>query len=82
MSAMQAVKLKTYITKNHRLELDLPDDIPEGDAEVIVLVQDAPEPAGEESLRDFFQALDASPRPRMSKEEIDRYIEEARNSWD
>jgi len=79
---MQAVKLQTYITKNHRLELDLPDDMPEGAAEVIVLVQDLKESTGEESLRDFFKALDASPRPRMSKEEIDRYIDETRNSWD
>jgi len=79
---MQALKLKTYITKDHRLELDLPEDTPEGAAEVIVLVQDSPESTAEESLRDFFKALDASPRPRTSKEEIDRYIEETRNSWD
>jgi hypothetical protein len=79
---MQAIKLTTYIDKNHRLELDLPDDLPEGAAEVIVLIPDAPEPAGGESLRDFFNALDAAPRPGMGKEEIDRYIEEVRNSWD
>jgi len=79
---MQAIKLTTYIDKNHRLELDLPDDLPEGAAEVIVLVQDSPKPASEESLRDFFKRLDASPRPRMSAEAIDRYIEETRNSWD
>jgi hypothetical protein len=79
---MQAVKLKTYITKDHRLELDLPDDLPEGAAEIIVLVQDAPSSTDEESLRDFFKAVDASPRPRTSVEEIDRYIEEMRNSWD
>lgn len=79
---MQAIKLTTYISKNHHLELDLPDDTPEGAAEIIVLVQDAPNPASEESLRDFFKALDASPRPRMSAEEIDLYIDETRNSWD
>jgi len=79
---MQAIKLTTYSDKNHRLELDLPDDLPEGAAEVIVLVQDSPKPASEESLRDFFKRLDASPRPRMSAEAIDRYIEETRNSWD
>jgi hypothetical protein len=60
--------------------LDLPDDIPEGTAEVIVLVQDGPKPESEESLRDFFKRLDASPRPRMSAEEIDRYIEESRKT--
>jgi hypothetical protein len=79
---MQAIKLSTYIGKSHRLELELPEDLPEGAAEIIVLVQDAPNPASEESLRDFFKALDASPRPRMSAEEIDRYIDETRNSWD
>lgn len=79
---MQAIKLSTYIGKNHRLELDLPEDLPEGAAEVIVLVTDAPKPAGEESLRDFFRALDALPRPAMGREDIDRYIDETRNSWD
>jgi hypothetical protein len=79
---MQAIKLTTYIDKNHRLELDLPDDLPEGAAEVIVLVQDSPKPASEESLRDFFKRLDAAPRPDMGKEEVERYIEAARNSWD
>lgn len=79
---MQAVKLHAYITKSHRLELDLPADMPEGAAEVIVLVRDSSDATAEESLRDFFKASDASAHPRMGKEETDRYINEMRNSWD
>ena len=75
---MKTIKLTAYITQSHHLVLDLPDVLPEGAAEVIILVQDAPRPASEESLREFFKALDASPRPRMSAEEIDRYIDETR----
>ena len=34
------------------------------------------------SLREFFAKLDADPRPRLSAEEVERWIEEERNAWD
>ena len=35
---MHAIKLKTMIDQTHRLQIDLPADTPQGEAEVIVLV--------------------------------------------
>ena len=35
---MHAIKLKTMIDRTHRLQIDLPADTPQGEAEVIVLV--------------------------------------------
>lgn len=50
--------------------------------EIIVLAPDTPESAEPQSLRLFFEELDRSPRKRMTKEEIDRYIADERASWD
>ena len=35
---MHAIKLKTMIDSMHRLQIDLPADTPQGEAEVVVLV--------------------------------------------
>ena len=35
---MHAIKLKTMIVRTHGLQIDLPADTPQGEAEVIVLV--------------------------------------------
>jgi hypothetical protein len=50
---MQAAKLNVLIPIDHRLELKLPDDLPPGPAEVIVLVTPsrARDQAGEEQER-------------------------------
>lgn len=81
---MRALKLNAYIGTNHRLELDLPADVPPGTAEVIVLVHDTETTADEEHrqyLNYFFSRLESTDRHRLSKEEIDRYLEEERASW-
>jgi hypothetical protein len=79
---MQALKLKARIDSSHRIEIQLPSNAPEGDAEVIVLIQDTPSPA-EEGLRSFFDHLDRqSPQQRHSKEEIDAYLAKERANWD
>lgn len=83
---MKAYELTGQIHDGYRLEVILPESIPDGEAKVIVLLpeprqRDEGEKAQREYLRDFFQRLDASDRPRMSQEEIDRYLEEERASW-
>lgn len=35
---MQTIKLNAHIDRNHRMEIQLPVDAPEGDAQVIVLI--------------------------------------------
>lgn len=77
---MRAIKLQTHVAKDRTLHLQLPEDIQEGPAEVIVLV---PEPAESpaHTLRDFLAGL-SSRRQVRTKEEIDRYLEEERGAWE
>ncbi len=78
---MRAIKLQAHIEKDHTVSLQLPEDVREGPAEVIVLV---PDPAAKtaHSLSDFLARLPQQPRRPRSKEEIDRYLEQERQTWD
>ena len=79
---MHTLKLKAHIDSSHRIELQLPNDAPEGEADVIVMIPSRPSPA-EQGLRAFFDNLDRHPpQRRYSKEEIDAYLAEERASWD
>lgn len=79
---MHALKLKAHIDSNHRIEIQLPIDVPEGEAEVIILIPYRPS-STEEGLRAFFDHLDRHPpSQRHSKEEIDAYLAKERASWD
>jgi hypothetical protein len=77
---MQAIRLQTRITPDHRIELQLPVDTPATTAEVIVLI-DSPAASAAASLEAFLGRLDQSDRPRLSAEEVDRWVEQERNSW-
>ena len=83
---MRAVKLPAQINRDHTLHLQLPEEIHEGPAEVIVLV---PEPTVEAASRPQEGSLEEFlDRPRVdslfirSKEEIDDYLREERESWE
>jgi hypothetical protein len=78
---MRAIKLQTHIGKDHTLSVKLPEDMAEGPAEIIVLVQEPAKRAGH-SLADFLRTLSEQPRSTRSKEEIDRDLERERESWD
>jgi hypothetical protein len=77
---MRAIKLQAQVDKDHTLHLHLPQDVREGPAEVIVLVQEAAEPG--HRLADFLAQLAERPRTTRSKEEIDQYLQEERASWE
>jgi hypothetical protein len=81
---MWAHRIKTTIQPNQPLTVGLPPDAPAGEAEVIVLVQEAEtdEASQRESLVSLFRKLDATPPSGRTKEEIDRYLEEERASWE
>ena len=82
---LHTVKLKAVVDESQQLHLQLPADTPLGEAEVIVMVTPAAPAANAApmaSLREFFAKLDADPRPRLSAEEVERWIEEERNAWD
>lgn len=79
---MRAIKLTAQISPEHTLNLQLPPDVPPVMAEVIVLVPVAEASDKPDDLQAFMEWLDRQPRHTRSKEEIDRQIEEERNSWE
>lgn len=79
---MHTLRLKAHIDSNRRMEIQLPSDAPEGEAEVTIRIPSPPVPK-EAGLRAFFDNLDRHPpQRRNSKEEIDAYLAEERASWD
>jgi hypothetical protein len=81
---MQAIKLKAHVGRDHRIELELPAEIPEGDVEVIILAVGPLDQAKARfrTLREFNDWLRQQPSTGRSKEEIDAYIAAERASWD
>lgn len=87
---MHALKLTATIDSSRRLKLQLPADTPEGEAEIIVLVDDEEvkvvakgevKPAS--SLRAYFEELDRHPLSKTyTREEMDAYLAQERASWD
>ena len=78
---MHTIKLNAYIDRNHRLEIQLPIDIPEGDAEVIVLI---PSNVPNEALRrrhleDLLEQ--GAGNAGRSAADIDRQLAQERDSW-
>jgi hypothetical protein len=82
VTAMQAVRFKTKIDASHRLEIDLPAELPVGEVEVIVLSTEAAPPGSARSLIDFLRQLDARPIPNpRTPEEIEAGIAAERDAW-
>lgn len=79
---MYAHKYETTIRADHRVTIDLPDDFPEGEVEIIVLTKPATITAAKsETLIDFLDWLKTQPPSGRSKEEIDAQIAEERAAW-
>ncbi len=82
---MRAVKLAARVTSDHTLHLELPKDVGEGPAEVIVLVSDSERTVSAQpeagSLQDFLSGPRGA-RFVRSKEEIDAYLRAERDSWE
>jgi hypothetical protein len=86
---MQAHKLTIMIPKSRHIEIDLPADLPEGEAELIVLfrpVVSAHPRAGsreailaEEPVTEAWRA--ANPDKLRTADEIDAQLAEGRESW-
>jgi sporulation-control protein spo0M len=79
---MQAIKLQTRITPDHRIELQLPEDTPVTVAEVIVLIRDGAPVSAATSLEALLARLDQSDRPRLPAEVVDRWIDQERRGWE
>ena len=85
---MRAFKLTTVADGNGELHIRLPAGTT-GPVEVILLLPEAepasaaPDPAASplEQFDAFLRYLDSQPRFVRSKEDIDRYLQEERDSW-
>jgi len=81
---VHAYKVTGRVDENRRVTVTLPTDFPIGDAEVIVLAGE-PEPSEQNrraSLNAFLEQLDTTPPSGRSKEQIDRHLEQERDSWE
>lgn len=77
--------LKGRITADHRLEVEVPDDAPAGDAEVTLVVeptyhQHGNTPAMIATLDEIHRMH--PDRPRRTKEQIDAELNAMRDEWD
>ena len=77
---MRQIKLIGTIDSEHKLSAEMPSDVPAGSAEIIVLVRDRPVIGRSKTLSEFMTHLRKADIPRRSKEEIDRFIEQERDS--
>jgi hypothetical protein len=83
---MRAVKLKAEVTRDRTLRLELPDEVTEGPAEVIILLEDSSgvalqQPEGG-TLDEFLAESVVDHRFLRSKEQIDSYLAAERAAWE
>jgi len=81
---MQAVKLKVNITSDHRLDGIVPDDVPSGEAEVVVLYEHSKNEDDDQiaQMFSFLESIQKKDHPRRSIDEIKSYINGERDSWE
>ncbi len=82
---MPEITLKAKVSKDHTLTAKVPPEVPVGEFDVVVHVPEnqAIREKRNRELLDFLESLAKQPgRLSRSKEEIDRQIEEERNSWE
>lgn len=78
---MSAVRIQVVVPEDRKLTISLPQHIAPGRAEVIVLTASPGLGPSAPALLDLVDAWRARYPHRRSKEEIDRYLAEERNSW-
>ena len=81
---MPAFTLRGRVTPDHRLEVQLPPEVPEGVAEVTLAVEDEQVPplGSPARILAYLEELHRNPQySYRTKEEIDRYLQEERDSW-
>jgi len=80
---MQAIKLNAHVDRDRKLLLQLPDEVPEGDVEVIVLAQQRVVwQDRKQHLEALLGKLAASSRTRLSKAQIDDFLAQERTAWE
>jgi hypothetical protein len=77
---MREYRTTAEITPDHRVVLEIPEDIPPGKVDIVVTVPEEAPKKGD--MRKFLQELANRPRETRSREEIDRELQAERDSWD
>ncbi len=78
---MGTVRIQVVVPEDRRLTITLPPQVAPGAAEVIVLTPGSGQAAGAIALLDLVDAWRAKHSHRRSKDQIDRYLAEERDSW-
>lgn len=81
---MQAIRLRTTVTADRRLDVVLPPEAPEGEVEAVILYEDDSRIGIEEARRRHLMEWIARIRqhsPNRSREDIDRQTAEERDAW-
>jgi hypothetical protein len=83
---MQTYQIEHNVPQSHRVAFDLPPNSPVGSAKITVLFPDAPQPPAVDTPRftniaEFTAWLETQPPSGRTSEEIDRQIQEERDSW-
>jgi len=79
---MQAIRLNAVVSDDHRLQIVVPEEIPVGEVEVIVLAGTQATSGTKQTLDDLFAELDRMPHKHLTRKEVDRYLADERASWD
>jgi hypothetical protein len=75
------LRLETTVLPGHRLEITAPE-LPEGArVEVIVVLPEQPQPR-RMSMLEFLETLPPGPRLFKTPEEVNRYLQEEKDSWE
>lgn len=80
---MQTLKLKVNV-RDHRIASELPPEVPDGEAELVIHYQESKPDNLEHARRRHLEALFARIRrhsPNRSREDIDRQVAEERAGW-
>jgi hypothetical protein len=78
---MRAVKLASVVTKDHKLTLTFPPEIPAGQVEVLILAKESAEEK-QGALEAFLKELSALPVSPRTPAEFEVAIAAERNAWD
>lgn len=77
---MRAVKLESVVTRDRKLTLTVPPEIPFGKVEVLILAKESVE-VKEDSLETFLKELSALPVSTRTPAEFEAAITAERNAW-
>ena len=86
---MPTLRLRQTVTTDRQINLILPPDFPVGVVDIVVRSVAVPEPADgtveqlqRSDLRSLFEFLDSLPPTGRAREDIDRQVQEERDSWE